>query len=241
MKPIFQIMPLSLFACMQLACAQSIAPASLRTIEVSGSHRIQIDPDEVTLSLAIQEYWKEEFEGKKYEEYRTKIEITDIERELISALQDLGVKMEQITLIQSGNYWRSTGKDILVNKNLSIKFNSVEEINTLSNKLKVRGIQNMYISELKHKDLEKYQLETKAQALKNAREKALHLVRSMGYELGEAITIVEIDQNVGRIPRSEAYGRVAMMNEAKVAPDVEYENFRKITINEELRVVFSIR
>lgn len=235
-----KLIAFTLLISVNTACSQNVIPA-MKTIEVTGSYEIEIDPDEIIFDITIQEYWKEEFEGKKYEDFKTKIDITDIERDLVAGLTEIGIKMSQVTLNQSGNYWRPYGKDYQVSKSISVKIKSFEEANNISNKLRVRGIQNMMVSQLKNKDIEQHKLKVKTEALKAAKNKAEILASGLGLGIGEVITIVEIDQNVGVIQRPQAYNRGAMMAEAKAAPDVSYENFRKINLSAEMRVVFSLK
>ena len=73
--------------------AQQTQPAPQRFIEVTGSSEISIEPDEILFIIRIQEYWREEFEKKtKEEDYRTKIPIAYIEKDLLARLQRLGQK-----------------------------------------------------------------------------------------------------------------------------------------------------
>ncbi len=92
----------------------------LQTIEVTGQHSLSIDPDEIHFTINFEEYWKELFESKKWEDYKTKIDITTIENNLIDELEQLEIKKSQISLKHTGKHWRHRGKDFLVNKNIEI-------------------------------------------------------------------------------------------------------------------------
>lgn len=200
-----------------------------------------VDPDEITFTIVIEEYWKEEFEGKKWEEYKTKIPIEQIERKLIAELKELKIDMDRITLKNTGNYWRQRGKDFLINKQLELRLDSFEEANNIANKVQTRGIKSMSVTELKNKNLEKYKTKVKQDALKAAREKAESLVETLDVELGSVVNITEIDQHAGVIRRDVTYKRASnAMMEASVVQPVEYENFRKITLKAAMRVVWEI-
>lgn len=222
----------------QLAISQKNV---IRTIEVTGASERLVEPDEIIFSITIEEYWKEEFEGKKWEDYKTKIDIEVIENNLVKELDALGVALDQITLKNTGNYWRQRGKDFLINKQLQLKLQSFKEVNALANAIRTRGVKSMMVSKMNHKKLDKYALEVKKEALKKAEEKARYLVESMGKELGAAVSIIEIDKNAGIVPMVTGMARsdnMAMMEASAVA--VEYENFRQIKLHSEMRVVFEI-
>lgn len=214
----------------------------LRTIEVSGSHELKIEPETIYFNINIEEYWAEEFEGKKWEEFKTKIEVEKIESDLISELKKLGVGMDQITLKQAGNYWRSRGKDFLINKNLELKLASFKMVNTISNTLKTRGIKSMNVSKLDHSNIEQFKLQVKKEALQNAKTKAEALVAVYGQTLGRAVSILEIDQNMGVRPMVQAQSRAYKMSaeSSMNSSSVEYENFRQINLKASMRVSFQI-
>ncbi len=213
----------------------------MKTIEVTGQAEVLTEPDEIIFSITIEEYWKEEFEGKKYKDYRTKVEIEGVEQSLIEELKKLNISMDQITLKQAGNYWRQRGKDFLVNKSMDISLKDFAKDNEIANTIRTRGVRSMNVSQLKHKDIEKIKLQVKAQALKNAREKADVFASVMDKSVMDVVTIVEIDQYANIIPgRNVAYARTVAMAESADAP-VEYENFKKIKTRASVRVVFEIK
>ena len=234
---------LSLVSCAtQAQLPTSPTNATMRTIEVTGKSTEEIEPDKIIFTIAMQEYWEEEFqEGTKYEDYRTKVDIEKIENNVVDELKAQGIKMDQITLQRAGNYWRQQGKDFLISKTLEIKIKTAKEANHLTNVLKTRGIQSMNIREMKHSQLEDYQLATKANAIKAAQLKAQKMVEALGQDLGKVISIIELDRYAGVTPKLYANARSADMMSAEAAGGVEYENFQKIKISEEVRVIFEIK
>ena len=214
---------------------------ALRTIEVSGSHEIKIEPETIYFNINIEEYWAEEFEGKKWEDFKTKIEIEKIESDLINELKTLGIGMDQITLKGAGNYWRSRGKDFLINKNLELKLTSFETVNNLSNALKTRGIKSMNVTKLDHSKLDDYKIQVKKEALKKAKSKAEELVAVYDQSLGKAVSIIEIDGNMNIKPMVQGQARTYKMSaESNMNNNVQYENFRQITLRAAMRVAFQI-
>jgi uncharacterized protein YggE len=222
------------------AMAQDSTP--IRTIEVTGTHEMMIDPEWIIFTINIEEYWKEEFEGKKYEEYKTKIDIESIERELVQELKSMDIKMSQITLNQAGNFWRGRGKDFLVSKSLDLKLMSFDKANQLSNQLKTRGIKSMNVVKLDHSNMDEMILKVKKEALIAARKKAEMLAAVYDNVLGNPITIVEIDAFAGIIPPAPmGQLRAKSMAMESAAPSVNYENFKQILIKENVRVLFEIK
>lgn len=212
----------------------------MKTIEVTGSAERSITPDEIIFSISIEEYWKEEFEGKKYEDYKTKVEIEVVEDTLMAELKAADITMSDITLKRAGNSYRQRGKDFLIGKTVEIKLASFEQVNSLSNQLKTRGIRNMNISRMKHKESEKIQLEIKVQAIKAARKKAEMMASAVGKKVKDVISIVEIDRNVGTV-RPVAYSRGnAMLKSASPSQGAQYENFQKLDFKAQVRVVWEI-
>lgn len=233
---------IALLAIVSTSCATSqVNTPVMRTIEVTGQAEKFVDPDEIIFTITIEEYWKEEFEGKKYDEYRTKIEIGGIEESLIAELKGLNITMDQITLNQAGNYWRQRGKDFLINKTMDISLKDFAKANEIANTVKTRGVRNMNVSQMKHKNIGTFELEVKADAVRAAQKKAEILADVMGKKVKDVITIIELDQyaNVRPQLKNMAYSRAAEMSDGAQS-NLEYENFRKIKTEASVRVIFEI-
>lgn len=212
----------------------------IKTIEVTGESKRSTTPDEITFTITMEEYWKEEFEGKKHEEYKTKIEIIDIENSLIKELQALDISMEQITLKQAGNYWRQRGKDFLISKTLEVKLEDFSKANEIANTVVTRGVRNMNVSGLDHKDLETIKLGVKSDAVRAAKEKAEKLASALGKKIVDVISIVEVDQYANASPRPQvAYSRSSAMLKSSDS-GAAYENFRKLETKAVVRCVFEM-
>ena len=222
-----------------LVC-QTATGKMMRTIEVTGMSERSVEPDKIVFTISIEEYWKEEFEGKKYEDYKTKIEIEGIEQSLVSELKALGIGMDQITLKQAGNGWRQRGKDFLVSKTLDVSLASFAKANEITNAIQTRGVRNMTVSKLIHDDIETIKLEVKAEAIKAAKAKAELLAAAVGKKIKDVITIVEVDQYANAIPRPQpvAYGRAASMETQ--SGGAAYENFKKLETKAVVRCVFEM-
>lgn len=167
-----------------------------RYIEVTGSSEIEVVPDEIHFLITIKEYWAEEFDRKsKEEDYRTKVPLQWIEKDLRKVLRKVGIPDEAIRTQEIGDYWRQRGKEFLIGKQLDIRLTDFEKVNAIVKLVDTKGVESMRLGELKHKDLPMYRKQGKIEALKAARQKAYYLVEAMGQKLGEVIRIVEPAQS----------------------------------------------
>ena len=232
MKKVF-LLAFVLFAWSMVANAQE---SDGKYIEVTGSSEIEVVPDEIHFLIQIKEYWQEEYTGKSNEEdFRTKVPLAMIEKDLRRSLRKIGIADDAIRTQEIGDYWRQRGKEFLIGKQLDIRLTDFEQINSIIRSVNTWGIESMRIGELKHKDLPMYRKQGKIEALKAAREKASYLVEAMGQELGEVIRIVEpVDNNISRYLPFQAQSNVSMGTAAT-------EQYRVIKLRYEMTARFAIK
>ena len=85
------------------------AQTSEHYIEVTGTSEIEIMPDKIHYIIEIREYFKEEFEEwAKPEEYRTKVPLSQIEKDLRKVLKEVGVLDSAVRTQEIGDYWRTS-------------------------------------------------------------------------------------------------------------------------------------
>lgn len=206
-----------------------------RYIEVTGSSEIDVVPDEIHFLITIKEYWAEEFDGKsKEEDYRTKVPLEWIEKDLRRALRKAGIADEAIRTQEIGDHWRQRGKEFLIGKQLDIRLTDFEQINSLVRRVDTKGIESMHLGELKHKDLPAYRKQGKIEALKAAREKAAYLVEAMGQKLGEVVRVIEPAENgISRYLPFQAHSNVNMGTATA-------EQYRVIKLRYEMTARFAI-
>jgi len=105
-----------------------------RSIEVTGSAEMEIEPDEIRFEIRFGEYWKEEFDkGKEYKDYVTKIPLEEIEKNLMTELTNIGITKEQIILSEatSNSHWVSEAKGFRKNKTILIVLNDFKKMNEI--------------------------------------------------------------------------------------------------------------
>lgn len=182
----------------------------VRFIEVKGSSEMEVEPDEIVFSIAIEEYWEEEFEkNKEFEDYKTKVPLSEIEDNLIKNLRKAGIPKKDIRVKNLGNYRRHRGKEFLYSKQLEVTITDFEKMNEFTQLSDAKGIKFMNISKLNHTEMDRFKREVKTEALKNAQKKAGWMLQSLNEELGEVISIVEMSEGLARPFRNQRFMEVA--------------------------------
>ena len=227
---------LLLYLCLILI-GSSITAQESKFIEVTGSAEMLIEPDEFIFIIEIEEYLEDEFdEDKDFKHYKNKVNINEIEEQIFRDLDDLGIKSENITTTQVGNYWRSTSNGFLVSKKLELSLTDFKQMNKIINILDRRGIVYMRIGELKNKNLVKFRKEVKKQALLAAKEKAKYLLETIDKKLGDIISITEKSSNNYFWGPSIATSNTIMNS----SNNPETENDKKIKLRFEIEAKFEI-
>ena len=209
MKKVF-LLAFVLFAWSMVVNAQE---SDGKYIEVTGSSEIEVVPDEIHFLIQIKEYWQEEYTGKsnKEEDFRTKVPLAMIEKDLRRSLRKIGIADDAIRTQEIGDYWRQKGKEFLIGKQLGIRLTDFEQINSIIRSVNTWGLESMRIG------------------------KASYLVETMGQELGEVIRIVEpVDNNISRYLPFQAQSNVSMGTAAT-------EQYRVIKLRYEMTARFAIK
>ena len=139
-----------------------------------------------------------------------------------------------------GNYWRNRGKEFLYSKQFEIKVTDLSKINKLTQLLDSKGIKYMNIGELDHSRMDEYKKQVKIDALKDAREKAQYLVESIGSQLGEVVTISEL--NDGYFQPITRSNEMMMMKAGSADMNTEsIDEVQNIKLEYQVRAVFRIK
>ena len=211
-----------------------------RFIEVNGSSEMNIEPDEMRFQISIEEYWKEEYQkGKTYRDYVTKIPLEEIEKNLMAALTKIGIVKNQIIVHRIGQYWSGSGSNFKKNKVVELILKDFSLVDTILQKVKVRGVNSMMIAELKNKDLTKFREGVKIEAMKAARRKAGYLLESVDEDLGELISVVELDNNANCFWKPQDMYANSMLSSNN--EESKGANMRKIKLRYEIKVRFEIQ
>jgi uncharacterized protein YggE len=171
--------------------AQSDTKSFPRTIEVTGSAEMDIEPDEVYLSVNLREYIKDK---------NIKVYLTEIDKEFQKVLSSIKIDLKNVS-VQGANayynydWWRNQSQktDFLAAKTYIIKLPNLDKYNELMQKMDSKGIENVYLQRTNNSKIEEYRQLVKMNALKAAKNKAQLMVESIGSQLGEVVFIREIN------------------------------------------------
>ena len=225
---------LLLFAVFLLVCSTAFSQESdnAKYIEITGTSEITLVPDVIHYLIEIIEFCEEEFDGKsKPENYRTKVPLIGIERNLRAALRKIGIPEDAIRTQEVGDYWL----EFLVSKRFDITLTDFSQIDEILKVIDTKGVNYMRIGELKNKDMQVYRQQGKIEALKAAQKKAEYLVEALGKRLGDVIRIVEPQESAG-------YSRYfAAQSNVSSSQAEAYDAFRTIKLNYSMLVRFEIK
>ncbi len=208
-------------------------------IEVTGSAEMEIAPDEIILQVGFSEYFEEEYEeGKEWKDYQTKVTMDEIEPLVLAQLKELGINNNQITWNDGGNQWQQRGKRFLKRKEIHISITDFKQVDVLMTNLSVRGLDQVSIFDLKHKNMLNYRKQVKIDALKAAKAKAAYLVESVGQKIGAVLVIQEVENYYSNYNQPFR----VQSNTVRTATPMEsnFENFKKITIRYQVKARFEI-
>lgn len=217
--------------------------AQERTIEITGSADMNVDADEAEFLIGIREYFEEEFQkGTDRDDYKTKIPLKGIEKDLMRILSDAGIDNKDIIIESAGSYYgRYSGRSYQMSKQYKLKVTDLSIIDKLIPKLNFRGLDYMRIGQLKNKDIKKFREEVKKEAIIAAKKKAEYLTESLGKTIGEVISIKEINNDNGwpSWSRGDIYSNSTLSSNAS-SSSVE-SNLRSIKLRYEIGVTFEIK
>lgn len=212
-----------------------------RVINVQASAEREITPDEIFVQIHLKEYDKKG---------GGKVDIEKIKNDFLSRMKKLGLTEKEIT-VQSysgsdGNYWywqKKNKKDpaLKASINYLVKLGSVKQIDEVVKNLDDEATQNFFIQKVSHSKMEDMKKELKAQALKQAREKAVFMAEAVGAQVGDVLQINEPNEI---IDRPYIYRDAMMMQKAEAMSAAEPAldvDFKKIKIKFEAPVSFLLK
>jgi uncharacterized protein YggE len=208
-----------------------------KKIEVTGSAEMEVVPDEVYVSITLQEY---------YDKQKIKVDIDRIQKDFLDRCMKAGISKDRIQILsmsgfdQNSWYWRKRKKeqpDLLASTTYTIKFNSPAEIDKLVNTVDDNSTTQMHISKTSHSRIEEFRKDVKIKALQAAKAKAQYLCESIGEKLGNTLYVQEIES--GYQPMYKGMASNMAMDVAQSAN--EGIDFQKILIRYEMRAQFGIQ
>lgn len=172
-------------------------------IEVTGTATMNIMPNEITVEIGIEEYYKPKLIGSD----SSIVKLSDIEKKVRKVLMQAGVPDSQILVSQIGNYHnRERDPELLMAMRLSAVVTDYSQIDNIAEKLDRKGITSFNVVKVDNSDIDRYNQKGLSAALDAAREKAKSIADNENLTLLQPIEIVETGSNYFETP---AYSNVA--------------------------------
>lgn len=242
-----KIMMLTALLCASfMVYSQTSEDPKIPFIEVVGSAEMEVEPDEIRLSVIIGNYV-----GAK--KVRDNISLDEADRKLRSILSEVGVKDNQIILkdAATNNYWvyywqtQKHMDEARVEKKYEIVLTTTGQLDRLLNLIPgpKEGFIKVNIAELKNKDITEYRKQVKIMAIKAAQEKAGYLLESVGNKAGRPIYVLEMDEENVMRPQSHQerfyMSNTLMLNE-DANNDADASQMQKIKLAYKIKARFEI-
>jgi|GEM_PF-1234212 len=202
-------------AALLASCTRSMEIGELRTIEtkertitVTGSSETTLTPDDITLSITLGDYYKEQYTRTYYDwtQLKSFVSIAEVEKELKELLAKQGVPQNNIRVEGVNStwqhrwwWWYDQYKAPLVYKTYLVKLNNLAAVDSIIRKLHIKGITNAHITSMRNSKEQEMRRTVKSDALKAAQEKAKYMLEAVGKELGDIVTIEEVNNDQDRL------------------------------------------
>jgi uncharacterized protein YggE len=229
-----KLIAIALVAFLGLSTVQAQQVDLRKKINVSGTAETEVTPDIIYIGISLKEYLKDNNSKKK-------VEITDLENQLFSAVQKAGIAKENLTVsnLSSWNYATEKKKnpDFLASKQYRLKVSDLNKFNEIIASIDPKGIANTNIESYDYSKIESLKRDLKIKALLAAKEKATYMVEALGDKLGNVIDIQDGGDNAVQ-PVYRNYMMKAEMSDAAAPAEID---FKKIKLNFTVNAVFEIK
>nr|WP_294947175.1 SIMPL domain-containing protein [uncultured Mucilaginibacter sp.] len=208
-----------------------------RKIEVSGIAEQEVTPDIIKVSISLKEYFNKD---------KKKISIAQLEAQLQKAVDDAGIKKEDLTINDLSAYnWEEKKKNhnFLASKQYGIKFKELTKYNQILGKLDPKGVESTEINDYDYSKMTTVKKELKIMALLAARDKAEYLLNSVGEKLGSVLSISEIDNGASQYENSSLMSNTLNVKGYSANSDSSSSNinFKTIKLSFQVSAVFEIK
>lgn len=173
--------------------------AKERTITVTGAADAKLCPDEMTLTIQISEYYKEQFQpGKQVKDYKTLVKLEEIEKNLMELLRRNGIADSMVTFSFVNTSWQwyyyeQEKKPVKFEKTISVKLTDHNKAVAIIRDIDTKGISYLSLGDFHSSKEQEMRRELKAEALKAAKEKAEYMLSKVDRKIGDIVTIRELD------------------------------------------------
>jgi uncharacterized protein len=204
-------------------------------IEVTGTAEMEVDPNEITLSIRLREF----------EERGSKVALEKLDQQFLDALKSAGVDRKRLELADAGSKIGKLNrreKDAFREKTYQLKVTGGAELEKLLEKIEDVKVDQVVITRVHHTELEKMKLDLKVKALQAAKSKAELLLKSVNGEMGKILMVREWDMEpVQPMPMTANVYMKSRQEDAGMAVEEESTAFRKIRMRAQVAAQFEIK
>ncbi len=195
--------------------AQAQSVEMIPTVAVNGSSIIRVVPDEIYLSITLDE-----------SDTKGRVAIDEQRRKMFSALKKAGVDSEKQLFVQdmSSTYFRRSQS--LSATQYELKLGSADAVRKVFEALDEAGITNVNVTRTSHSNLDGLRSEARQKAMKDAQQRARELAEAVGQSIGACYEISDYTTSVQPVYRKNMLMTTARAMDAAVAeaePDVQFE------------------
>jgi uncharacterized protein YggE len=202
MKISLLFIPISLLALSSCANREVRVEAKERTISVTGSSDATLTPDEVTLTIQIGEYYKEQYDPNvKPKDYKNLVKLSEIEKPIMELLKKNGIADSCIHFSYMNTSWNwysyQEKTPVHFEKTLGVKFKDFDKAVAIIQQLDTKGISSLSLGDFHSSKEQQMRKDLKAEALKNAKEKAEFMLAKIDHKIGDIVSVKEVSENNG--------------------------------------------
>lgn len=218
----------------QLLFAQVETPHEQSYIEVDGTAKMEIVPDQIYVTI------------KLIDDLKNDRPVNLQEKELKEALLEIGVDIKNLSLSNANADFVRVGflkKDVVKNATYALLLKDANQLGKVFAKLDKMGVNRAFISKLDHSNMVELRKELRIKAIKLAKEKADYLLNAIGEKTGKPMSVVETS-NLGLMYNSRGlnniYNSQMQIESDSIYTNEQALNFEKINIQSSIHVKFRI-
>ena len=189
---------------------------SIPTISVNGSSQLKVQPDEIYISIKLDE-----------NDTKGKVTLEEQRRNMFAALKRVGVDAEkQLSVVDmNSSYYRRRGA--LAVTQYELKVATAEAVSKVFEALEKAGIPNVNVSRTAYSKMEELRTEARKAAIINAQQRARELAEAVGqsigacYEINDYTTTTQPVVYRSKVMLANSASLDAVAEEAE--PNVEFE------------------
>ena len=215
MKKIFIRLSVVLLMSVIAFSASAQTTEMIPTVAVNGQSRIRVLPDEIYLSIRLDE-----------SDTKGRLPIEEQRRKMFSALKRAGVDAEKQLSVQdmSSSYFRRSRS--LEATLYELKRSSAEAVRKVFDELDAAGITNVNVTRTSHSNMDGLRSEARQKAIQNAQQRARELAEAIGQSIGACYEISDYTTSVQPVYRKNMLMATATAMDtvaAEAEPDVQFE------------------